>query len=218
MERIKKVTKYAYDIAKANDWGEFECCHGYGIFDSEYPTHYGMIDGQHIERIDIMGTWMSDITAAQHAEKNEGIKIIRDIPKLYKVFLDTPENRAKIMAQIEGGERKSRLILTQWGVEHHITFKLSKYINNDNLYVGMITHTNGHPWHYGNLTVNLDMRCPDDCAFIDTNNNPGIIGWLEANNLGKRTYVTEQSGFCAYEMFHFNMAELMKYAEKEVTE
>ena len=101
MERIKKVTKYAYDIAKANDCGEFECCHGYGIFDSEYPTHYGMIDGQHIERIDIMGTWMSDITAAQHAEKNEGIKIIRDIPKLYKVFLDTPENRAKIMKQIE---------------------------------------------------------------------------------------------------------------------
>ena len=100
MERIKQVTQYSYDIAKEDGWGEFECCHGYGIFDSEYPTHYGMIDGQHIERIDIMQSWASDIKAAQNAEMHEGIKIIRDIPKLYKVFIDTPENRAKIMKQI----------------------------------------------------------------------------------------------------------------------
>lgn len=101
MERIKQVTQYAYNIAEEDGWEEFECCHGYGIFDGEYPTHYGMIDGQHIERIDIMQSWASDIKAAQHAEMHEGIKIIRDIPKLYKVFIDTPENRAKIMAQIE---------------------------------------------------------------------------------------------------------------------
>lgn len=101
MERIKQVSQEAYECGKEDGWGEFECCHGYGIFDCDYPTHYGMIDGQHIERIDIMGVWNSDITAAQHAEKYEGIKIIRDIPHLYKVFIDTPENRAKIMKQIK---------------------------------------------------------------------------------------------------------------------
>ena len=60
-----------------------------------------MIEGEHIEKIDIMEVWNSDITAAQHAEKYEGMKIIRDIKGLYNVFLDTPENRAKIMKQLE---------------------------------------------------------------------------------------------------------------------
>ena len=101
MERIKQVTQEAYDIGYEEGWDEFECCHGYSIFDGEYPTNFGMIDGLHIERIDLMGVWDSDITAAQHAEKHEGIKIIRDIPNLYKVFIDTPENRANIMKQIK---------------------------------------------------------------------------------------------------------------------
>jgi len=105
MKRIKQITKEAYDLAIEDGWDEFEANHGYGIFDGEYPTHYGMIDGQHIERIDIMASWASDITAAQHAEKHEGIKIIRDIPNLYKVFLDTPENRANIMKQIEEAKK-----------------------------------------------------------------------------------------------------------------
>ena len=101
MERIKQVSQEAYEFGKDDGWDEFECCHGYGIFDGEYPTKFGMIEGKHIEKIDIMECWNSDITAAQHAEKYEGIKIIRDIKGLYKVFLDTPENRAKILKQIE---------------------------------------------------------------------------------------------------------------------
>ena len=101
MERIKQVTADAYYTGKDDGWDEFECCHGYGVFDGEYPTHFGMIVGQHIERIDIMNVWSSDITAAQYAEKHEGIKIIRDIPRLYKVFIDTPENRENIMKQIK---------------------------------------------------------------------------------------------------------------------
>ena len=104
MERIKQVSKKAYNIALEDGWDEFECCHGYGIFDGEYPTEFGMIEGQHVERIDIMEVWDSDITAAQHAEEYEGIKIIRDIPNLYPVFIDTPENRAEIMSQIEEEE------------------------------------------------------------------------------------------------------------------
>lgn len=106
MERIKQVSQEAYEIGKEWGWDEFECCHGYGIFDGEYPTRFGMIDAKHIECIGEMQCgkkpcWDSDITAAQHAEKYAGIKIIRDIPGLYKVFLDTPENRESIMEQLE---------------------------------------------------------------------------------------------------------------------
>ena len=105
MNRIKQVSQEAYNIALDDGWGEFECCHGYGIFECEYPTKFGMIYGQHIERIDIMEVWDSDITAAKHAEKAERIKIIRDIPHLYRVFIDTPENRANIMKQIEEAKK-----------------------------------------------------------------------------------------------------------------
>ena len=101
MDRIKQVSQEAYDAAKEEGFGEFECCHGYGVFSSRYPTHFGMIKAKHIERIDIMSVWSGDVTAALHAEKHEGIKIIRDIPNLYQVFIDTPENREKIMKQIK---------------------------------------------------------------------------------------------------------------------
>lgn len=101
MERIKQVSEAQWNIGWNSGWDEFECCHGYGIFEGEYPTKFGLIKGLHIERIDVMYVWANDITAAMHAEKYEGIKIIRDIPGLYKVFLDTPENRENILRQIE---------------------------------------------------------------------------------------------------------------------
>lgn len=101
MERIKQVSEEAYIVGFENGWDEFECTRGYGIFDGYYPTWYGDIIGEHIERIDIMAVWDSDMLAANHAEMHEGIKIIRDIPNLCKVFLDTPENRANIVKQIK---------------------------------------------------------------------------------------------------------------------
>lgn len=92
-----------YQIAKEDGWGDFECSHGYGIFTSEYPTDFGDIEALHIERIDIMEMFVSDEEAANHFEANEGIKIIRDIPNLPQVFIDTPTNRTRIMKHIKGG-------------------------------------------------------------------------------------------------------------------
>lgn len=106
MDKIKQVSQEVYEFAQEEGWGEFECCNGYGVFDCGYPTRFGMIRGKHIEKIDLMNVWSSDITAATHAEKHNGIKIIRDIPNLYKVFIDTPENREQIMEQIKKGPTK----------------------------------------------------------------------------------------------------------------
>lgn len=106
--------------------------------------------------------------------------------------------------------------LEAWGGIHPISFRLANYADNDNLYVGMITHENPdwpEPW--SDLTVNLGRPLPMGTAFIDTNNNPGIIEWLEANNLGKRSGRKAQSGFCTYEVFYFNMDELMKYVTSD---
>lgn len=106
MNRIKQVSQEAYERGKEWDWGEFECCHGYGVFNGDYPTEYGLIEGDHIEVIGEMdgdeGFWELDSDAAKHYEENYGHKIIRDIDGIGYVFIDTKENRAKIMKQIKG--------------------------------------------------------------------------------------------------------------------
>ena len=104
--------------------------------------------------------------------------------------------------------------LRKYGSNHPMTFQLANYVDNGNLYVGLITHEEGwaEPWQ--NLTVNLSVKCADDCAFIDTNNNGDeIITWLISNKLGKPTGRIKASGWCTYPEFKFNLDELMKHVE-----
>ena len=105
MARIKQVSQEAYNIGKEEGWAERECTHGYGIFESYYPTLYGDIYGSHIEAIDIMGCWESDVDAAAHVERRCKHKIIHDIAGLAPVFIDTEENRERIMLQIERSKK-----------------------------------------------------------------------------------------------------------------
>ena len=102
--------------------------------------------------------------------------------------------------------------LHAWGKTHPIEFQFDNYVDNGNLYVGMITTEDG--WHepWSSLTVNLGVKCADNCAFIDTNNNgPEIINWLLENNLGKLTDREMPSGWCRFLEFEFNMEELRKH-------
>lgn len=106
------------------------------------------------------------------------------------------------------------LILNAWGQDNCLSFTLHEYTNG-NLCVQAWVHQDEFIEPYSTITVNLGIECPKGFSFIDANNNHGIIGWLEANNLGKRTYITQVSGFCEYEMFKFNMEELEKYVHSD---
>ena len=105
--------------------------------------------------------------------------------------------------------------LNAWGSNHPISFHLANYADNDNLYVGMITWDDPkfpEPW--SDLTVNLGVKCAEDCAFIDTNNNgEKILLWLIENNLGDLTGKMQPSGFCLFPEFKFNIEELKKYSD-----
>lgn len=101
-----------------------------------------------------------------------------------------------------------------WGFDNPITFRLDHYAENNNLYVGMITHADGYPEPYSDLTVNLSVKCDENCAFIDTNNNGDrIVEWLITNKLAALTGRVRQSGFCVYPEMKFDMVELMKYVQ-----
>ena len=108
------------------------------------------------------------------------------------------------------------LIFNAYGADHKMSFELATYAENDNLYVGMITHNEGYPEPWGDLTVCLDTDCKPNCAFIDTNNNGNeIINWLIENKLGKLTGRMKMSGWCLYPEFEFNMDELMKHVTED---
>ena len=109
----------------------------------------------------------------------------------------------------------AKLKLDAWGRTHEITLEIHKYSSNDNLAIQMMCWDEElfpEPWSM--LTVNLDVKCRPNCAFIDTNNNGrSIVDWLISNNLGKTTGMVRASGWCIYPEFEFNMDELMKYVE-----
>ncbi len=107
------------------------------------------------------------------------------------------------------------LILNKYGKEHPITFDFDRYLQNGNLYVGLVTHEEGYPEPWSDLTVNLGVKCRENCAYIDINNNGNeIIEWLCENKLGSPTGHMIPSGFCVYPEFKFDMNELMQYVEE----
>lgn len=107
------------------------------------------------------------------------------------------------------------LILKKYGKGHPMSFKLARYAENGNLYVGLITHEDGYPEPWQNLTVNLSVKCEENYAFIDTNNNGHeILYWLLENCLGILTGREMRSGFCVYPEFLFFPNRLLEYTSE----
>ena len=99
-----------------------------------------------------------------------------------------------------------------YGKTYPISFVLNRYMENDNLYVGMVTEIDGCTEFFGDLTVNLSVPCKENRAFIDSNNNGrDIIDWLVENELGYMTWRMERSGFCEYYEFCFDMDKVKEH-------
>ena len=108
------------------------------------------------------------------------------------------------------------LILNEWEIDFPMSFELATYAHNGNLFVGLISHKEGYPEPWCDLTVCFDIECKSNCAFIDVNNNGNkIIDWLVANKLGQLTGDMELSDWCVYPEFEFNMDELMKHVTED---
>ena len=108
------------------------------------------------------------------------------------------------------------LTLYKYGKAYPMSFETNYYADNGNLYVGLVTHEEGYPEPWSDLTVNLGVKCEPNCAFIDTNNNGSeIIEWLYSNGLGHLTGNMKASGWCVYPEFKFNMDRLKKFMETE---
>lgn len=104
--------------------------------------------------------------------------------------------------------------LHKYGKDHPVTFVTNKYANNGNLYIGLITHEEGYPEPWSDLTVNLGVKCEEHCAFIDTNNNGNeILDWLFENGFGHMTGDMRASGFALYPEVKFDMEKIKEFMD-----
>lgn len=101
-----------------------------------------------------------------------------------------------------------------WYKKHPVYFKVSHYQNNGSLAIMMMIRDkyNVSGYHYGTVTVNLpdSFLLDKDTQFIDENNMPGVGKWLEENELATPTEIIQQSGFCTYRAYKFNMDKINK--------
>jgi len=87
--------------------------------------------------------------------------------------------------------------------DNDVNIKVGSYYNGA-LYVAFTTKKEGNEEFFSDITKNFN-HCFSYLNYIDINNNPGLIEFLEDNNIG--TVVENysiRSGFVEYPLFHFN--------------
>ena len=95
------------------------------------------------------------------------------------------------------------------GPTTQVTLRLSRYSSNNTLAVQLVEAR--APWPvFATITVNLqgnpygmDSRQDDHFAYVDTNNCPWVIDFLEENNIAVPTGIYAPSGYCIYPLYEF---------------
>ena len=105
-------------------------------------------------------------------------------------------------------DRRTIELATQWGSSVEVQLEINSYMNNNRLYLGLMVREVDYFELYGDISVNLGMKAPDYCAYVDLNNMPELEKFIEENDLGEFTGLTQRSGFCEYPLYMFNVDKL----------
>ena len=105
--------------------------------------------------------------------------------------------------------------------EYKIKLQLTRYRNDNSLTITAMRYEEEYQyWEpYATLTVNLNYDdcdpAPEDCAYLNTNNNPGVEEFVNENKLGEFTGIRKQSGYCTYPLYRFDMAKIRSIITKQ---
>ena len=92
-----------------------------------------------------------------------------------------------------------------------LSLEVTTYAKHGNTAICLWAETEEGPEEYSTLTVNLDERLPEDFAYIDVNNNSGLLKILVANGLATETGIMGMSGFCTYPLVRLNLDKIKEY-------
>ena len=95
--------------------------------------------------------------------------------------------------------------------DYKVRLKKARYTDGDRLAILMESMIDeDHPeWGFepfGRATVNIEwpMSMKSREAFLDTNNMPGIVEFMDSIKAGKNTGLCGYSGFCEYPLYRFD--------------
>lgn len=100
---------------------------------------------------------------------------------------------------------------TTFGTYENVFLNVGRYQADNSVAIQVWNQQDGP---IATLTVCLcDRRLDDGEAYINTNNCPWAVEFIEKEGLGKRTGSMGHSGYCTYPVVKFDM---VKVREKEV--
>lgn len=105
-------------------------------------------------------------------------------------------------------DKKTLELAIQWGSTEKVQLEINNYMNNNGLYLGLMRKEDDYFEPYGDISVNLGVKAPDYCACVDLNNMPELVKFIEENDLGEFTGLTQRSGFCEYPLYMFHVDKL----------
>ncbi len=90
-----------------------------------------------------------------------------------------------------------------YGETYNVIIETDRYTVNNRLAIELWTDEGEA---FAHMTVNLPgAKCPEGCAYLDTNNLPGVEEFVRENDLAEMTGIFAQSGFCTYPLYRFNL-------------
>ncbi|MBR1744150.1 MAG: DUF4313 domain-containing protein [Lachnospiraceae bacterium] len=114
-------------------------------------------------------------------------------------------------------EKKLKLD-TSWGDTMEVSLEINSYLSNKGLYIGIVSECDGYSEPYGDLTVNLADKAPDYCGYVDVNNMPELEQFIQENELGEFTGLTQRSGFVEYPLYLFDVEKLRELCPDGIAE
>ena len=100
------------------------------------------------------------------------------------------------------------LKLKYYGKTFNLIAYKETYARDDSLAITLIDKKEGEP--FSCLTVNVmeSFFLEPNQAYVDINNNPWALDFIEQNKLGKFIGRYAHSGYCTYPLFEFDLSKL----------
>ena len=87
-----------------------------------------------------------------------------------------------------------------------VVIEINNYRDNNSLALSIFSPTEGP---ITRLTVNIDFDgATETRAFVDTNNSPEAIDFIEKYKIGEFTGIKGFSGYCTYPLYEFDLGKI----------